>query len=42
VKTQCTGGKVQPQNVSSQPQSTSNDPIDKELAEMKAKFGGNG
>jgi hypothetical protein len=42
VKTQFTGGKVQPQNPNSQPQSTSNDPIDKELAEVKAKLLGNG
>jgi hypothetical protein len=35
IKTQFTGGKPQPQNVNSQPQSLSNNPIDKELEEMK-------
>jgi serine/threonine protein kinase len=42
VKTQLTGGKPQLQNVTSQSQSTSNNPIDKELEEMRAKFLGNG
>lgn len=42
MKTQFTGGKPQPQNVNSQPQSPSNNPIDKELEEMKSKFLGNG
>ena len=47
IKTQFTGGKVQPQNVTPQPSvttnnstnnSTNNDAIDKDLEEMKAKF----
>ncbi|MGM3308494.1 protein kinase domain-containing protein [Anabaena sp. WFMT] len=47
LKTQFTGGKIQPQNVPKQPSNptsvpTSNDPIDKELEEMRAKFLGNG
>ncbi|TAF07187.1 MAG: serine/threonine protein kinase [Nostocales cyanobacterium] len=43
VKTQFTGGKVQPQNVPPQPSfPTNSDAIDKELEEMKAKFLGNG
>jgi serine/threonine protein kinase len=47
LKTQFTGGKVQPQNVPKQPSNptsvpTSNDAVDKELEEMRAKFLGNG
>jgi serine/threonine protein kinase len=47
IKTQFTGAKVQPQNVTPQPSvttnnSTNNDAIDKDLEEMKAKFLGNG
>jgi serine/threonine protein kinase len=47
VKTQFTGGKVQPQNVPPQPSVTTNNPakkdaIDKELEELKSKFLGNG
>jgi serine/threonine protein kinase len=47
MKTQFTGGKVQPQNVPPQPSVVTNNPtqkdgVDKDLEEMKAKFLGNG
>ncbi|MBD2296705.1 protein kinase [Anabaena sphaerica FACHB-251] len=47
LKTQFTGGKVQPQNVTPQPSVSTNNPpqkdaVDKDLEEMKAKFLGNG
>ncbi|MFM2063296.1 MAG: hypothetical protein RLZZ507_2966 [Cyanobacteriota bacterium] len=47
LKTQFTGGKVQPQNVTPQSSVSTNNPnnndaVDKELEEMKAKFLGNG
>ncbi|MBK1987148.1 protein kinase [Sphaerospermopsis aphanizomenoides BCCUSP55] len=47
VKTQFTGGKLQPQNVQPQPSVSTNNPtnkdaIDKDLEEMRAKFLGNG
>ncbi|MEA5575573.1 serine/threonine-protein kinase [Anabaena sp. UHCC 0451] len=47
LKTQFTGGKVQPKNVPPQPSVATNNPpnkdaVDKELEEMKAKFLGNG
>ncbi|MBD2569623.1 serine/threonine-protein kinase [Anabaena lutea] len=47
LKTQFTGGNVQPPNVPKQPSNptsvpTSNDAIDKDLEEMRAKFLGNG
>ncbi|WP_413171058.1 protein kinase domain-containing protein [Anabaena azotica] len=47
IKTQFTGGKVQPQNVPQQPSVSTNNPtkqdaVDKELQEMRDKFLGNG